>query len=159
MDYNTPEKCARPPKMAETLHPCGEVEPFSLRGVLSTPKSPDLSPAEVLLKPLNAHASEFFPSQPTADAESWPRWWNWGAYEVWVLGFPALGLKVQEPGGGGREVARTLHTARQQESFFASVSALLAPFQDGSKRLVLFRQSENSSQKCAPRSPSGRATD
>eukprot|EP00439_Symbiodinium_sp_Y106_P062150 s3071_g9.t1 len=65
MDYNTPEKCARPPKMAETLHPCGEV----------------------LLKPLNAHASEFFPSQPTADAES----------------------------------------------FFASVSALLAPFQDGSK--------------------------
>ena len=101
MDYNTPEKCARPPKMAETLHPCGEVEPFSLRGVLSTPKSPDLSPAEVLLKPLNAHASEFFPSQPTADAESWPRWWNWGAYEVWVLGFPALGLKVQEPGGGG----------------------------------------------------------
>lgn len=68
MDYNTPEKCARPPKMAETLHPCGEV----------------------LLKPLNAHASEFFPSQPTADAES----------------------------------------------FFASVSALLAPFQDGSKPAV-----------------------
>ncbi|OLP80634.1 hypothetical protein AK812_SmicGene38934 [Symbiodinium microadriaticum] len=62
-EYNTPEKCARPPKMAETLHPCGKV----------------------LLKPLNAHASEFVPSQPTPAAE---------------------------------------------ESFFASVSALLAPLQD-----------------------------
>ena len=32
-EYNTPEKCARPPKMAETLHPCGKVQPFSSFGV------------------------------------------------------------------------------------------------------------------------------